>query len=123
LAELLQLGPPPRRDCGQLSGYRRGFRLLSPQDFGSGLPSSALKLPPIIGHRGAAARAPENTLAGLRRAKALGCTWVEFDVRLTADGAPVLCHDCEARSHDRSHREGGGPKLCDSPPMRCRKLV
>lgn len=50
-------------------------------------------LPPVIGHRGAAARAPENTLAGLRQAKALGCAWVEFDVRLTADGAAVLCHD------------------------------
>jgi glycerophosphoryl diester phosphodiesterase len=47
----------------------------------------------VIGHRGAAARAPENTLAGLRSAKALGCAWVEFDVRLTTDGAPVLCHD------------------------------
>lgn len=50
-------------------------------------------LPPVIGHRGAAARAPENTLAGLRRAKALGCDWVEFDVRLTADGALILYHD------------------------------
>ncbi|HEX3535255.1 MAG TPA: glycerophosphoryl diester phosphodiesterase [Stellaceae bacterium] len=50
-------------------------------------------LPPVIGHRGAAARAPENTLAGFRRAKALGCDWVEFDVRLTADGALVICHD------------------------------
>ena len=50
-------------------------------------------LPRIIGHRGAAAHAPENTLCGLRRAKALGCTWVEFDVRLTGDGALVLCHD------------------------------
>jgi len=53
----------------------------------------SLQLPRVIGHRGAAARAPENTLAGLRRAKALGCTWVEFDVRLTGDGALVLCHD------------------------------
>ena len=55
--------------------------------------TAPLHLPPVIGHRGAAAYAPENTLAGLRRAKALGCTWVEFDVRLTADGALVLCHD------------------------------
>jgi glycerophosphoryl diester phosphodiesterase len=50
-------------------------------------------LPPVIGHRGAAAYAPENTLAGLRKAKALGCRWVEFDVRLTADNLPVLLHD------------------------------
>ena len=50
-------------------------------------------LPPVIGHRGAAAYAPENTLAGFRKAKALGCHWVEFDVRLTADGKPVLLHD------------------------------
>jgi glycerophosphoryl diester phosphodiesterase len=55
--------------------------------------TASLRLPPVIGHRGAAARAPENTLAGLRRAKALGCAWVEFDVRLTGDGALVLCHD------------------------------
>jgi glycerophosphoryl diester phosphodiesterase len=50
-------------------------------------------LPPVIGHRGVAAHAPENTLAGFRAAKMLGCAWVEFDVRLTADGALVLCHD------------------------------
>lgn len=50
-------------------------------------------IPRVIGHRGAAASAPENTLAGLRVARALGCHWVEFDVRLTADGEPVLLHD------------------------------
>ena len=32
-------------------------------------------------------------MAGLRRARELGCAWVEFDVRLTGDGALVLCHD------------------------------
>ena len=61
------------------------------------------ELPAVIGHRGAAARAPENTLAGLRQAKALGCSWVEFDVRLTGDGVPVLCHDSRLdRTTDRS---------------------
>ena len=50
-------------------------------------------LPPVIGHRGAAECAPENTLAGLRKAKELGCHWVEFDVRLTADGHLILLHD------------------------------
>jgi glycerophosphoryl diester phosphodiesterase len=49
--------------------------------------------PPVIGHRGVAACAPENTLAGLRKAKELGCRWVEFDVRLTADRQLILLHD------------------------------
>jgi glycerophosphoryl diester phosphodiesterase len=47
----------------------------------------------VIGHRGAAALAPENTLAGLRKAAALGVRWVEVDVQLTADGVPILIHD------------------------------
>jgi glycerophosphoryl diester phosphodiesterase len=50
-------------------------------------------LPPVVGHRGAAARAPENSLAGFRTAKALGVACVEFDVRLTGDGVAVLFHD------------------------------
>lgn len=64
-----------------------------------------LILPPVIGHRGAAASAPENTLAGLRHAAALGCRWVEFDVRITADAQAVLCHDPRLdRTSDRSGR-------------------
>ena len=50
-------------------------------------------LPFVIGHRGAAAHAPENTLAGLGAADALGVRWVEVDVHLTRDGVPVLMHD------------------------------
>lgn len=50
-------------------------------------------LPRLIGHRGAAALAPENTLAGLRRARAVGVSWVEFDVRIAGDGTAVLMHD------------------------------
>jgi glycerophosphoryl diester phosphodiesterase len=59
-------------------------------------PGQAAELPGlarVVGHRGAAARAPENTLVGLRKARELGARWVEFDVMLTADGAPVLIHD------------------------------
>ncbi|MDB5408796.1 MAG: glycerophosphodiester phosphodiesterase [Rhodospirillales bacterium] len=55
--------------------------------------SLSLALPPVIGHRGAAAAAPENTLAGFRAAGGLGVAWVEFDVRLAADGTCILLHD------------------------------
>jgi glycerophosphoryl diester phosphodiesterase len=60
---------------------------------GAAAPRCGLDLPPVIGHRGAAGLAPENTLAGLRRACAAGCRWVEVDVRLAADGELVLLHD------------------------------
>jgi len=51
------------------------------------------ELPRVIGHRGAAGYAPENTLAGFTVAAEQGVTCVEFDVRLTKDGVPVLLHD------------------------------
>lgn len=52
-----------------------------------------MDLPSIIGHRGAKAYAPENTLAGFSKAAELGATWVEFDVQLSRDGVPVIFHD------------------------------
>lgn len=52
-----------------------------------------VRLPRIIGHRGAAAHAPENTLTSIRSAAEQGAPWVEFDVMLTADAVPVLFHD------------------------------
>ncbi|UYN94474.1 MAG: glycerophosphoryl diester phosphodiesterase [Enhydrobacter sp.] len=52
-----------------------------------------LQLPKVIGHRGAAAYAPENTLDSLREAKRRGAPWVEIDVKLTSDGVPILMHD------------------------------
>jgi glycerophosphoryl diester phosphodiesterase len=45
-----------------------------------------------IGHRGAAAHAPDNTLLGIRRAAELGADAVECDVRWTADDQAVLAH-------------------------------
>lgn len=50
-------------------------------------------LPSVIGHRGAASHAPENTLASIRKAAALGVRMVEFDAKLTVDGVPILMHD------------------------------
>ncbi len=52
-----------------------------------------LQLPRVVGHRGAMAYAPENTLESFREAHRLGATWVEIDVKLTADGVPIVMHD------------------------------
>lgn len=49
--------------------------------------------PLIIGHRGASAFAPENTLASFQMAVDAGADGVEFDVRLAKDGVPVVIHD------------------------------
>ena len=49
--------------------------------------------PPVIGHRGACAYAPENTMASFIKAAQLGLKWVEFDVMLTADNELVIFHD------------------------------
>lgn len=49
--------------------------------------------PRLIGHRGAAALAPENTLASIRAAAESGVTWIEVDAKLAKDGVPVLMHD------------------------------
>lgn len=52
-----------------------------------------IDLPKVIGHRGACAYAPENTLTSMRKAAELGASWVEFDVQITACGECVVIHD------------------------------
>lgn len=52
-----------------------------------------IKLPSVIGHRGAAAYAPENTLESIRTAAEIGAKWVELDVKLTKDSVPIIFHD------------------------------
>jgi len=49
--------------------------------------------PLVIGHRGAAAVQPENTLPSFQHALDLGVDAIEFDVRVTADGVAVVHHD------------------------------
>jgi len=56
-----------------------------------------MRLPLIIGHRGASAVAPENTMAAFREAIAAGADGIEFDVRLSRDGVPVVIHDSTLR--------------------------
>ncbi len=57
------------------------------------MPIRHLSLPRVIGHRGAAEAAPENTLASFREAKRQGAQWVEFDAKLSADDRVFLLHD------------------------------
>jgi glycerophosphoryl diester phosphodiesterase len=49
----------------------------------------------VIAHRGNRVAAPENTVAALRDAVSLGADAIEFDVRLTRDGVPILMHDAD----------------------------
>jgi glycerophosphoryl diester phosphodiesterase len=52
-----------------------------------------------VAHRGYSAVAPENTLPALAAGVRAGATLIEFDVRTTADGVPVVIHD---RTVDRT---------------------
>jgi len=47
----------------------------------------------LLGHRGARADAPENTLAAFDLALKHGVDGFEFDVRLTSDKQSIICHD------------------------------
>lgn len=49
--------------------------------------------PLIIGHRGAAGDAPENTLASFQLAVNQGADALELDVHLSSDGELIVCHD------------------------------
>ena len=48
-----------------------------------------------VGHRGAGAYAPDNTVASFLRALEIGVDMIETDVRLSRDGELVLAHDDE----------------------------
>lgn len=62
----------------------------------------------VWAHRGASGEAPENTLAAFRAAERASADGLELDVRLTADGCPVILHD---ETLDRT-TDGRGPLAC-----------
>ena len=59
---------------------------------------------PIVGHRGNAAHAPENTIESFRQALAAGAECVELDVHVSRDGVPIVIHD---RTLDRTTNATG----------------
>ncbi len=50
-----------------------------------------------VGHRGARAYAPENTLASFKKAIEIGVDAVELDVRKTKDNQLVVIHDADVK--------------------------
>ncbi len=63
----------------------------------------------LLGHRGARATRviPENTLASFDLALAHGCDGFEFDVRRTADGRALICHDPHVGEIEIAHAGPG----------------
>ena len=60
----------------------------------AGVAALGLEAPPwIVGHRGAAGEAPENTLPSFLLAAQQGADMIELDVQLAADGELVVVHD------------------------------
>ena len=60
----------------------------------------------IVGHRGAAGVAPENTLASFEAALAAGAASVELDVRATIDGHAIVFHDATVDRFEPGTRDG-----------------
>lgn len=71
--------------------------------------------PLVIGHRGAAALAPENTLASFRAALAAGVDLIEFDVLSLRDGELAIAHsdDLHEVSHGGAQGTVGSMTLAD----------
>jgi len=51
--------------------------------------------PAVVAHRGASSTHPENTLPAFLAAAEAGADFIELDVRMTADGVPVVLHDID----------------------------
>ncbi len=60
---------------------------------GAASPGGHMRLPLVTSHAACKGHAPENTLAGIERAIALGADAIEIDVHCTSDRVPVLIHD------------------------------
>jgi glycerophosphoryl diester phosphodiesterase len=62
-----------------------------------------MRVPPVrrVGHRGAGAHEPQNTVRSFERAIAMGVDMIETDLRRSRDGALVLAHDEEIQGDGR----------------------
>lgn len=81
---------------------------------------SRFAAPEIIAHRGGISSAPENSLAAIERSVLSGVDAVEVDVRMSADGVPVLMHD--ASVNRTTDGWGRVDRLCFDE-LRCLSLL
>lgn len=92
-------------------GYRTGMKI--PSREGGDSP------PIVIAHRGASRRALENSLEAFSLSLADRADMIEFDVRLSADGEPVVIHDDRT---GRTARENLPVARCDAARLRALRL-
>lgn len=76
----------------------------------------------VIGHRGAAGLAPENTLSAFARACEIGVDAVELDVLLSADGEAVVYHDFSLKSELTRTPDGNWLTSASPPTIKDLKL-
>jgi len=76
----------------------------------------------VIGHRGAAGLAPENTLAAFSKALDIGVDGVELDVQLSADGIAVVHHDFRLNPDITRTAEGEWLERGNTPPIKALTL-
>jgi len=74
-----------------------------------------------IGHRGAKAYAPENTIVSFEKALELGVDMIELDVRITKDKYPVVIHDNQLTRLSRKFRRVSGLTLAEIRKIRVKK--
>jgi len=102
---------------------------------------TAKTLPTLVGHRGYPDRYPENTLISIQAAVEAGAPWFEFDLQLSSDLVPFLCHDDslkrtagldrlimdmsakELASVDVGYAERFGDRYAGTPPTPLAELV
>ncbi|MGY1530173.1 glycerophosphodiester phosphodiesterase family protein [Luteimonas sp. A649] len=90
--------PTPRRPGRLVWGAEAAFLVVALVQATMAVSSMNLRRDvTVTAHRGAALMAPENTLASFQAAIAGGADAIEFDVRLSADGAVVVFHDSDFR--------------------------
>jgi glycerophosphoryl diester phosphodiesterase len=71
----------------------------------------------LLGHRGASRYAAENSFRAFDLALEHGCDGIEFDVRLTADGQAIICHDERYKHREIASSNSGSPGPIGELPL------